>query len=126
MRKILVVDDNPAFTDLVEMVFGGEYEVFKAFDGQQGIELAGRAKPDIILLDVMMPKVSGVEMLRMLQAEQETRAIPVIILTASQFDATTEALFKQEPNVSSFLQKPCGIESLRAQIRTALAKGVSG
>lgn len=123
MQKILVVDDNTAFTELVEMVFGGEYQVFKAGDGEEGLRAAREAKPHVILLDVMMPKVSGVEMLRLLQADLETRKIPVVILTASHFDPSTRQLFEQEPNVNSFLKKPCGVEVLRQQIKTAIDKG---
>ena len=123
MARILVVDDNSAFTELVEMVFSGEYEVHKAGDGQEGIESARRVKPDVILLDVIMPKVSGVEMLRLLQADLETRSIPVVILTASHFDPGTRSMFENEPNVTSFLHKPCGVETLRSQIQSALAKG---
>ncbi|MFA6093872.1 MAG: response regulator [Elusimicrobiota bacterium] len=122
MRKILVVDDNAAFTELVEMVFVGEYEVLKAADGEEGLKLAQSAKPDVILLDVMMPKVSGLEMLRQLQSDPETRIIPIIVLTASHFDASTQGMFKEEPNVLSFLRKPCGIEMMRSQIELALQK----
>lgn len=122
MRKILVVDDNAAFTELVEMVFGEEYQVLKAGDGEEGLSLAASGRPDIILLDVMMPKISGVEMLRLLQADPELSAIPVIILTASHFDASTRATFEQEQNVRSFLRKPCAVEALRAQIEAAVSK----
>lgn len=121
MQRVLVVDDNAAFTELIEMVFGGEYEVHKAGDGEEGMKVAAQIKPDVILLDVMMPRVSGVEMLRLLQTDLETRSIPVVILTASQFDPTTRVMFEQEPNVDSFLKKPCGIEALRAQIKNAIA-----
>ncbi|MCX5788024.1 MAG: response regulator [Elusimicrobia bacterium] len=120
MQKILVVDDNSAFTELVEMVFSGEYEVVKAGDGEEGINAARQTKPDVILLDVMMPKVSGVEMLRLLQADLDTRTIPVVILTASHFDPSTQQMFEQEPNVYSFLKKPCGVETMRNQIKLAL------
>lgn len=123
MQKILVVDDNTAFGELVEMVFGGEFEVLKAGDGEEGIRVARDAKPDVILLDVMMPRVSGVEMLRMLQGDLETRAIPVVILTASHFDPSTRQMFESEPNVTSFLKKPCGVELLRQQIKAALSRG---
>lgn len=121
-QKILVVDDNAAFTDLVEMVFGGDLKVLKAADGVEGWRLARKGKPDRILLDLMMPKVSGSVMLRGLQADMDTRAIPVLILTASQFDPSTQGLFQQEPNFRAFLRKPCGIETLKTQIAQALKK----
>ncbi|MBI3548458.1 MAG: response regulator [Elusimicrobia bacterium] len=125
MHKILVVDDNSAFTDLVEMVFGEEFEILKAGDGEEGMKKASEHRPDVILLDVMMPKVSGVEMLRLLQADEGTKSIPVIILTASHFDSSTRTVFEQEKNVNAFLKKPCGVEMLRTQIRSALAKSAS-
>lgn len=117
-----MVDDNSAFTELVEMVFSGEYEILKAGDGVEGLKLAHEAKPDVILLDVMMPRISGVEMLRELQGDMETRRIPIVVLTASQFDPSTQDMFTREPNVRSFLRKPCGVETLRGKIRDALAQ----
>ncbi|MFH1619072.1 MAG: response regulator, partial [bacterium] len=60
-KKILVVDDNPAFLQLVEMGFSGEFEIIMAYDGREGMAAAIKEKPDIILIDVMMPRVSGIE-----------------------------------------------------------------
>jgi twitching motility two-component system response regulator PilH len=119
-KKILVVDDNPAFSQLVEMGFSEEFEIVTAYDGLEGMTIALKEKPDIILMDVMMPKVSGVEMLRSLLSDSETRTIPVIVLTASQFDPTTKTVFEQESNVKSFLQKPCGLDVLRQEIDKVL------
>ena len=94
--------------------------MFQAGDGEKGLELARQTKPDVILMDVMMPKVSGIEMLRLLQAEPDMRGIPVVVLTATQFDPSMEGVFKEEPNVHSFLKKPCGVEALRSRIEQAL------
>ena len=126
MKRIHVVDDNEAFSELVEMVFNAEFEVLKAGDGEQGLKLAHEEKPDVILLDVMMPKISGVEMLRQLQSDMETRAIPVIILTATKFDDSTHTMFKQEPNVRSLLRKPCGMESLKSEVEKVLNGKAAG
>lgn len=120
MSKILVVDDNNAFTELIAMVFGRDHEVIKATDGVFGIESAGKHKPDLILMDVMMPRKSGIEMLRELQSEDDTRAIPVIVLTASNFDKAMVAMFEREPNVKGFLRKPCSVDVLRKEIRKVL------
>jgi CheY-like chemotaxis protein len=119
-RRILVVDDNFTFHQLVEVVFNDGFEVLKASDGQEGMELAKSGKPDVILLDVMMPKVSGIEMLRSLQTDEATKTIPVLVLTGSHFDPSTRDLFKREPNVRAFLQKPCGAQVLVEQVRAAL------
>ena len=122
--KVLVVDDNINFLQLAQLALGtDDYEVETATDGQDGIEQAMKIKPDIILMDVMMPRVSGLEMMRMLLAEEELKDIPVLVMTASHFDPSTEQVFKQESNIKGFLQKPCPVNTLREQIALALKKG---
>lgn len=120
-KKILIVDDDRDFRELLKAVLQEDYEILHAFDGQEGLDLAVKENPDAILLDVMMPKVAGIEMLRSLQSDLDTRRIPVIILTASHFDPTTQLMFEQEPNVRAFLQKPCDMEDLRKRIEGCLA-----
>ena len=119
---ILVVDDNINFLQLAELALSDEYDVVTASDGQDGLDRVKNKIPDLILLDVMMPRVSGLEMLRMLLAEEETRGIPVVIMTASHFDPSTEMVFKQEPNVKGFLQKPCPVTVLKEAITQAVKK----
>lgn len=119
-KKILIVDDNPAFIQLIEMGFSEEFEIVHAFDGEEGLAMALAEKPDLILMDVMMPKVSGIEMLRNLLSDSDTRVIPVLVVTASQFDPSTRTLFEQESNVRGFLQKPCSLDMLRQRISGAL------
>lgn len=119
-KKILIVDDNPAFGQMIEMGLSEEFEIVRAFDGEEGLTMALAEKPDLILMDVMMPKVSGIEMLRNLLSDPDTRVIPVLVLTASQFDPSTRTLFEQESNVRGFLQKPCGLDMLHQRISVAL------
>lgn len=122
--KVLVVDDNINFLQLAQLALGtDDYEVSTATDGQDGLEQARLLKPDIILMDVMMPRVSGLELMRMLLAEDELKDIPVLVMTASHFDPSTEQVFKQESNIKGFLQKPCPVNTLREQIALALKKG---
>ncbi|HOJ86791.1 MAG TPA: response regulator, partial [Elusimicrobiales bacterium] len=85
-----------------------------------GISMAKTFKPDVIIMDVMMPNVSGIEMLRMLLSDDETRDIPVIVFTASHFDPSTEMVFKVERNVKSFLRKPCTVDILKQQVKSAI------
>jgi CheY-like chemotaxis protein len=120
--KVLVIDDNVNFLQLAELALADEYNVITAPDGLEGMSKAKKELPDIILLDVMMPHVSGLEMLRMLLAEEETRGIPVLILTASHFDPSTEQVFNQEINVKGFLQKPCPVDMLKEAITAAVKK----
>jgi len=121
-RKVLVVDDNVNFLQLAELALSSDYDVLTASDGLEGLSKAKKELPDVILLDVMMPHISGLEMLRMLLTEEETRGIPVIIFTASHFDPSTEQVFKQEINVKGFLQKPCPVDQLKEAINSAIKK----
>jgi CheY-like chemotaxis protein len=121
--RVLVVDDNINFLQLAQLALGtDDYEVNTATDGQDGFEQAKKLKPDIILMDVMMPRVSGLELLRMLLSDEEVRSIPILVMTASHFDPSTEQVFKQESNVKGFLQKPCPVNTLRDQIALALKR----
>lgn len=120
--KVLIVDDNENYLQLTEMLLAGEHRVVTACDGQEGIEKAKKERPDLILLDVMMPRVSGLEMLHLLLADDALCRIPVIVMTANQFDPSTEMAFKVEMNVKSFLQKPCPAERLKTEIRENLPK----
>jgi len=119
-KKILVVDDNPVMVEIVKMALESDYDVVSANDGLEGINLAKTEKPDVIIMDVMMPNVSGIELLRMLVSDDETKDIPVIVFTASHFDPSTEMLFKVEKNVKSFLRKPTTVDVLREQVAMAI------
>ena len=70
-KKILVVDDNPNFSQLLQCALEDDFDVSAAVDGREGVKLAGTLKPDLILMDMLMPNVSGIEMARLLQEEEE-------------------------------------------------------
>lgn len=81
-RKILLVDDEPGILELLaNRLKANDYEVITASVGQEGLEKAGKEKPDLMLLDVMMPEMGGLEVLRHLKKVPETRNIPVIMFT---------------------------------------------
>jgi twitching motility two-component system response regulator PilH len=90
MAKLLVVEDDPLMSRMYQKIFAFEgYEVESAGDGEEGLEKARSVKPTIILMDIMMPKMNGLQALDKLKADPETKAIPVIMLTnlAGQQDA---------------------------------------
>lgn len=90
MTKILIVEDDPLMSRMYQKIFNFEkYEVETAADGQEGLAKTLTFKPVIILLDVMMPKMNGLQVLEKLKADPATKAIPVIMLTnlAGQQDA---------------------------------------
>ena len=104
-KKILVVDDERHIVRLVEVnLQRAGYEVVTAFDGVEALEKVQSEKPDMIVLDVMMPRKDGFEVLQDLQANPGTADIPVIMLTAKAQDAD---IFRGwSSGVSSYLTKP--------------------
>jgi len=82
-NKILIVDDDSMIARMYQERFSRDgFEVILAFNGEEGLEKAEKEKPDIILLDIMMPKMNGYEMLKILKEKEETASIPVIILSS--------------------------------------------
>jgi two-component system, OmpR family, alkaline phosphatase synthesis response regulator PhoP len=82
-KRILIVDDEPNIARIIEMNLTREgYEVTKAADGIDGLEAARRERPDLILLDVHMPLMNGLEMLAQMKADPDLASLPVIMLTA--------------------------------------------
>lgn len=83
MKKILIVDDDPDMLALVRIRLSGKhYTLFFASGGEEGVRQAKQELPDLIIMDVMMPKMSGGDAVRVLKADPETQHIPVIFLTA--------------------------------------------
>jgi len=122
-KTVLVVDDNQNFSQLMQCALEDEFEIFTAADGLEGVEKAAGILPDIILMDVMMPNVSGLEMARMLTAEEETKNIPIIVLTSSNLDKGMPALFKQERNVRHFLSKTTPVTEIVATVKKVIYGG---
>ena len=92
MAKILIIEDDPLMSRLYQKVFKFEnYDVAFAANGREGIEQAVKDKPTLILLDIMMPVMNGLEVLEKLKANPDTKAIPVVVLTnlAGTQDAET-------------------------------------
>jgi len=104
-KKILVVDDERHIVRLVEVNLSrAGYDVATAYDGVEALEKVEAEEPDMIVLDVMMPRMDGFEVLKRLQADPNTQDIPVIMLTAKAQDAD---IFRGwSSGVSSYLTKP--------------------
>src|SRR6266536_4820372 len=102
--RILVVDDVPENVRLLEAVLVPRgYDVVSAIDGRVALELAESAKPDLVLLDVMMPKLDGFAVCRLLREREQTAMLPVIMLTASEGPEKTKAI---EAGADDFIAKP--------------------
>lgn len=116
--NILIVEDEEKIARFVELELGYEgYATAKAFDGRTGLELAETGRFDLILLDIMLPKLSGMEVLRRIR---RTSSVPVIMLTAR--DSVVDKVSGLDSGASDYITKPFAIEELLARIRTALRK----
>lgn len=81
MKKILLVDDDSAMLDLYKTILEEEFTVLTASNGHEALSLAKSDKPDLALLDVMMPEMNGIQVLEQLKADPETAGIPAVMLT---------------------------------------------
>lgn len=95
MKKIVVIDDEPDIVKVVKFrLLKAGYEVFVAIDGQEGWDLIQEIKPDLILLDYFMPKLSGDKVCALIRADSEMKNIPVLIMTASSKKVEDEHIKK--------------------------------
>ncbi len=116
--RILVVEDEEKLARFIELELKHEgYEVSKAYDGRTALEMAGSDQYDLILLDIMLPGLNGLEVLRRLNME-EGRVPPVILVTAR--DAVMDKVSGLDAGAVDYITKPFAIEELLARIRVAL------
>jgi DNA-binding response OmpR family regulator len=106
-KVVMIVDDDESVRDLLEFVVKKEgFRVETAGDGEEGLNKIQAMLPDLILLDLMLPRYGGFEVLRQLQGGGETKKIPIVIITGRYTDRTTADMIKQESNVMDFMEKP--------------------
>ena len=119
MQKILVIDDLPENVFMLQDRLENEgFDVITAYDGTTGIEKALSELPDLILLDIMMPDITGIEVCKYLVSEPNTRHIPIILVTAkSGAEDTKEGL---EAGAFDYIKKPFNRIELMARIKSAL------
>ncbi len=120
MIKVLVVEDEEKIARFIELELIHEgYKVIKVNNGREGLEIAEKGEVDLVLLDVMLPELNGLEVLRRLR---KTSDIPVIMLTAR--DAVMDKVSGLDAGADDYITKPFAIEELLARIRTALKKRI--
>jgi len=123
MPTILIIDDDVDFSGLASVHFTGlGYAVTQTQNGKDGLAKAAALKPDMIFLDIMMPDMNGVEVLRELQSEEETSDIPVIVMSGKYLDSGMTELFTQERNFRAFLGKPVALAQLQQKVEAVLKK----
>jgi len=119
-RTILVVDDEPHITHVLALKLrGAGYTVETAGDGEEGFELARQIIPDLIITDLQMPYLTGVEMCQKLRATSETSKIPALLLTARGYGLAPEDL--ATTNILEMLTKPFGPREVLEKVRIVLA-----
>ncbi len=110
-KLILIVEDEPKSLKLVrDLLQASGYKTIEATDGKQGVDLAKAKKPDLILMDIQMPEMDGLEATRILKADATTRNIPVLALTAYAMKDDEERIF--QAGCDGYITKPFDIKEL--------------
>lgn len=118
--RILIADDNPQGVELLDAYLGdGDWDVETAFDGEEALQKVRDWHPDLILLDIMMPRLSGFEVCKRLKTDPATHSIAVIMITA--LDQTSDIERAVDAGTDDFLTKPIHQAELCRRIRALLA-----
>tara|TARA_R110000868_G_scaffold1844_20_gene14741 strand:+ start:26066 stop:26497 length:432 start_codon:yes stop_codon:yes gene_type:complete len=124
-KKILIVEDNELnmklFHDLLE-VHG--YETLQTKDGREALQLAREHRPDLILMDIQLPEVSGLEVTKWIKADDELKMIPVIAVTAFAMKGDEEKI--RSGGCEAYIAKPISVNSFLETIQTVLGQTVAG
>src|SRR5690606_40271760 len=113
--RILVIEDNPDNMTLIsDVLVSLQYEVLQAVDGEQGLQMAEEFRPDLILMDLSLPRLDGWSATRLLKSNPELRAIPVIALTAHAMVGDRERAL--EAGCDDYISKPINLRELAAKL----------
>jgi DNA-binding response OmpR family regulator len=125
-KRVLCVEDEADMIDLMRLIIERKgFEFMGARGGQAGLDLIRQEKPDLVLLDLMMPGVDGWEVYRQLKADDELKDIPVIVVTAKA-QSIDKVLGLHIARVDDYITKPFGPSELLQSIDRVLAKAASG
>jgi CheY-like chemotaxis protein len=125
MSRVLVIDDDPDLGRVVRRVLELEgYDVVLSDDGLRGLAAAQRQRPDVIVLDLMMPVMDGYQVLEQLQNDPRTRDIPVVVLSAVALDETRERV--EAAGASAFLTKPFEPDQLSRALSSVIGTEPAG
>jgi CheY-like chemotaxis protein len=118
-KKILLVDDSKTMILMEQLILStGPFEVLVAKDGQEGLEVAAKERPDLIVMDVEMPRLSGVEACRRLRKQPETASTPVILLTS--LDEAGDVRHGRDAGCTDYLTKPIKAAELLSKVKSHL------
>jgi DNA-binding response OmpR family regulator len=121
-RRILCIEDEPEMIDLIRLILERKgFEVLGAVGGEEGLDAIRREKPDLILLDLMMPDVDGWEVYRQMKADEELQKIPVVVVTAKA-QSIDKVLGLHIAKVDDYITKPFGPNDLVQSVENVLKK----
>lgn len=119
MKKILIVDDEADIIEILQfMLESNGYECIKAFDGEEGLKLAREANPDLIILDVMMPKINGYKISRLLKYDNKYKNIPILMITARS--QKEDKIIGEETGADEYITKPFQIDYVLEKVKSYL------
>lgn len=119
LRTVVCIEDEPEMIELFKLILGRHnYQVFGASDGKEGLETIAEVKPDVVLLDLMMPEMDGWEVFRKMKSTQELENIPVIVVTAKA-QSIDRVLGLHIAQVDDYITKPFGPDELLASVNKA-------
>ncbi len=123
-NKILIIEDEPDIRELLTVSLGGEgYIVVPAATGEQGLKLARSERPDLVLLDLMLPNLSGLEICRQLRADPDLVSVPVLMLTATSSEM--DKVVGLEVGADDYVTKPFSPRELLARVKALLRRSQS-
>lgn len=118
-KRILIVDDEPDLVETVRFPLEVEgYEVLVAGNGEEGLNLARKEKPDLILLDLMLPKLDGYKVCRLLKFDERYKHIPILMLTAKTQEK--DRMLGKETGADEYITKPFDLDQLLEKVKTYL------
>ena len=117
-KKILVVDDSPTIIFFLKMMLSKNYHIVEAVNGKKGLEAAKKEKPDLILMDIMMPEMDGIEALEAMRASDEVKETPIIMVTTKGDQERVDTCFKL--GCSDFVTKPIDKMELLTKVKKYL------
>lgn len=119
-RKILIADDEPTIRSLVCNILGKDYIVIEAGDGEEAIDVVLRQKPDLVLMDIMMPKMDGYTACNKIKKDPVSKATPIIMITAVGYELNKK--LAEEVGADGYITKPFASQELLETITRILIK----
>ncbi len=116
-KTIFVVDDDPVFLNSCVDFFSREgFRTDSAVDGEDAVKKIAQGKPNLVILDLVLPKLSGYEVIKKLQEDYFTKSIPIFVITIKKFDGGTKQMYSMESNVKELINKPVNLHVLIQKI----------